>query len=171
MQFFKDVLNEDDTTYVFNKTYKGTTWEFKGYSNATGNGYTFWYMDLDEDTFFTKKFLSRINQLTGKKFELERVYANGQTYGFPGDLHTDVPADTYAAELYQTFVYYVNPVWDIRWGGQTIVLQQDGTADTVMYNHNTAAIFPSILKHFSSEPSRHCKDLRVTVAFKLKEII
>lgn len=172
MQFFNDVLNEDDAMYVFDKTYNGDTWKFSGYSNRHNtNGYRFWYMNLEEDTFFTKKFLSRIEQLTGKNFEIDRVYANGQTYGLPGDIHRDVDENIYAPELYYTLLYYTNPIWDVRWGGSTTVINEDNTVDTIMYNHNTAILFPSVLNHFSCEPSRHCKDLRVTVAFKLKEIV
>jgi hypothetical protein len=101
MQFFKDVLNEEDAKYVFDTTYGGDGWRFIGQSMPNSKtGYIFWYMDLVEDQFFTKKFLGRIEQLTGKKFELNRVYANGQTYGMPGDLHSDVDADVYAIELY-----------------------------------------------------------------------
>lgn len=171
MQWFNNVLSEDEANYVISQTLCNNKWNFSGYSTTNDSGYTFWNMNLIEDAFFTETFLKKIEELTDKKFEIERVYANGQTYGLPGNIHSDIDEDTYASELYYTFVYYVNPLWDLNWGGQTIIINEDGTVDSVLFNPNAAIIFPSILKHFGSEPTRQCKDLRVTVAFKLKEIV
>jgi hypothetical protein len=174
MQWFENVLDNEDYEYVLNKTLLGNEWSFSGISNsdsAVKEGFIFWFQNLSETPFFNDNFLSVIENLTNKKFEIIRVYANGQTYGQPGTIHTDIYDDVYAPELYYTFLYYVNPVWDAHWGGQTIVIDENGTVNSVFPSRNTACIFPSVLKHLGSEPSRHCGDLRVTVAFKLKEII
>lgn len=170
MQWFEDVLTEDDYAYVVAKTLHGNEWKFSGFSKLSPAQIQFWHMDLSKDLFFHEKFLTRIEEITGKKFEVERVYANGQTYGLPGDAHTDVDPDTYASELYQTFVFYVNPAWDIRWGGQTIVFEGE-KFETAYPKRNCACMFNSALYHFGADPSRFCTDLRVTVAFKLKEIL
>lgn len=169
MMYFENVLDNDQYQYVLNKTLLGNEWSFSGQS-ISNEGFTFWYMNLIENSFFTENFLSIIENLTDKKFEIVRVYANGQTYGQPGTIHTDID-DEYASELYHTFIYYVNPIWNVRWGGQTIIVNEEGNADSIFPTRNTACLFPSILKHLGSEPSRHCGDLRVTIAFKLKEII
>jgi Rps23 Pro-64 3,4-dihydroxylase Tpa1-like proline 4-hydroxylase len=170
MQWFEDVLNEDDYAYVVEKTLHGDTWKFTGFSTLA-HQFIMWFMELREDNFFTEKLLCKIEELAGKKFEIERVYANGQTHGLPGDFHRDKDLDTYQPELYYTFVYYVNPEWDVRWGGQTVIVTEDGKLDTVYPKRNCGILFNSTLLHFGDEPSRHCRDLRVTVAFKLKEIL
>ena len=170
MQWFENVLSEDDYAYVVAKTLHGNEWKFSGFSALNATQVLFWNMDLFEDQFFHDKFLPRIEEITGKKFEVVRVYANGQTHGLPGDAHTDVDVDIYAPELYKTFVFYVNPIWDVRWGGQTVVFE-DGETNTAYPKRNCACMFNSNLYHFGADPSRFCNDLRVTVAFKLKEIV
>jgi Rps23 Pro-64 3,4-dihydroxylase Tpa1-like proline 4-hydroxylase len=169
MYYYDDVLTKDQYEYVLNKTLNGNQWNFMGFSNTTAE-YKFWYMELSEDKFFTETFLSIVENITNKKFELNRVYANGQTYGLPGNIHQDVRTD-YTPELYYTFLYYVNPTWDISWGGSTQIIHTSGQVDTIMPVRNTAIMFNSKLNHLGLEPTRYCPELRVTVAFKLKEII
>jgi len=169
MLYYEQVLEKQQHEYVMEKTLFGNQWQFIGQSNISQNNFNFWYMDLMDDTFFTELFPSKIELITGKKFELLRVYANGQTYGLPGQLHKDIDVN-YSPELYQTFVYYVNPIWDINWGGATHVIKTDNSFDTVFPVPNDGIMFNSTLPHVGSEPTRYCPDLRVTVAFKLKEI-
>jgi Rps23 Pro-64 3,4-dihydroxylase Tpa1-like proline 4-hydroxylase len=169
MQYFDNVLNDDQYNYVLEKTILGDKWKYIGYSKNQSD-YKFWYTELEGDPFFENNFLKIIEKLSNKKFEIQRVYANGQTYGQPGNVHKDVYTE-YAPELYHTFVYYVNPVWDLSWGGATQVVQPTGEISTIMPIRNTGILFNSTLNHVGSEPTRYCPELRVTVAFKLKEII
>jgi Rps23 Pro-64 3,4-dihydroxylase Tpa1-like proline 4-hydroxylase len=169
MHYFEEILTKDQYEYVVNKTLNGNQWQLIGYSKNPSD-YKFWYMELETDPFFSNDFVKIIENLTGKKFELQRVYANGQTYGQPGNLHQDVSTD-YTPELYHTFVYYVNPTWDISWGGSTQIVHSTGQVDTIMPVRNTAIMFNSTLNHLGLEPTRYCPELRVTVAFKLKELI
>jgi Rps23 Pro-64 3,4-dihydroxylase Tpa1-like proline 4-hydroxylase len=169
MEYFDNVLDENHYNYVLEKTMFGDQWKFIGYSKNPSD-YKFWYMELENDSFFQNDFLKIIEKLSNKKFEIQRVYANGQTYGQPGNVHKDVSTD-YAPELYYTFVYYVNPVWDLSWGGATQVVQSTGEISTIMPIRNTAILFNSALNHVGLEPTRYCPELRVTVAFKLKEIV
>jgi Rps23 Pro-64 3,4-dihydroxylase Tpa1-like proline 4-hydroxylase len=113
--------------------------------------------------------LAEVERLTGRKFKISRVYANGQTHGLPGDAHRDVSASTLGPERFWTFLYYVNPEWDARWAGQTMIMSADGELSSVMPTRNAAVLFRSDLVHWSAEPSRHCRELRVTVALKLEE--
>jgi hypothetical protein len=168
MQYFDNVLSEEDYEYVLNRTMRGDGWTFSGHS-VNPEDYVFWYMELINDPFFHDRFLPRINELTGKNYEIDRVYANGQTHGLPGNIHTDVDPNVYMPEAYKTFCYYVNPVWDVRWSGHTFIMKPDGVADSVYPRKNAGIIFPSTWQHFAAEVSRYCKELRVTVAFKLKE--
>jgi len=169
VKYFYNVLNDEQYNYVLEKTILNGQWKYIGYSKNPSD-YKFWYMDLENDLFFKNDFLKIIETISDKKFEIKRVYANGQTYGQPGNLHTDVHTD-YAPELYYTFVYYANPIWNLNWGGGTQIVQTNGQIDTIIPIKNTGILFNSTLNHVGLEPTRYCPELRVTIAFKLKEII
>jgi hypothetical protein len=172
MQYFQNILSKEQYQYVINKTLLGSTWRFTNYSNSDNpqQQMKFWFLELADDPFFTGEFLSIIENLTQKKWEIERVYANGQTHGLSGYLHPDVSTD-YMPELYSTFLFYVNPEWNVQMGGATVIINNDNTVDTVFPSPNTGMLFDSALLHYGAEPSRYCAELRVTVAFKLKEIV
>lgn len=142
---------------------------------------TFWSLSLNDDELFTKTLFEKICQVTGKKFEILRVYANGQTYGLCGDIHQDSP---YKDEY--TFLYYVNPIWNVKWGGATLFCEMkdpiqnklkhfqykgDTLHNNVMSYYpkpNTGVLYQSAVAHMGTEPTRHFKDLRITVSYKLK---
>ncbi len=159
---YPNFLNKEEHNYVISKTLMGNTWKFNGYSNETG--FTFWYMELINDEFFTNHMLNKIEVATNTKYKLNRMYANGQTYGLSGSYHQDVESND--KESYKTFLYYVNPFWDYQWGGSTM-FHQAGENHTQLFIPNNGVLFDSTIYHAGLEPTRHCKELRVTVAFKL----
>ena len=65
-----------------------------------------------------------------------------------------------------TFIFFANHVWMPEWGGQTII-KDEGHYASIMPVPNSGILFPGKLMHVGSEPTRHCPELRVTVAFKL----
>jgi hypothetical protein len=162
-QIYNDVLNNDEAKFCYELLRNGSKWSFAG--DSFGEGFTFWYYDLNDNEFFNKTFLNKIENLTNKKFKLERVYANGQTFGLSGNLHIDDDVEnTY------TFLYYVNPVWDIQWGGATVFYKNDNEYTTFIPKPNAGLLFESNILHAGLEPTRHYRDLRITVAFKLIHI-
>jgi hypothetical protein len=99
MLHFSDVLTDAQYKYVIDKTLNAREWHFDSVSNLTNN----WKLDLDNDNFFTQTFVQIIEKFSIKKFNLERVYANGRTFGQCGNFRQDnTEPNTY------TFVYYVN---------------------------------------------------------------
>jgi len=159
-EVFDNVMPREhfEDEYMILKT--GTGWSFRGVSVEKDN-IGFWYYDLMERPFYTSFMFNEIQRITGKQFELKNVYANGQTYGLCGDMHIDDQRDGA-----RTFLIYMNPVWDARWGGNT-VLYKDNKVHNYVPVPNTAIMFNSNIPHYGSEPTRHCKELRITVAFKL----
>jgi Rps23 Pro-64 3,4-dihydroxylase Tpa1-like proline 4-hydroxylase len=159
-----DVLDTPEWRYIVEKTFNGTGWSFTGFSNDSAS--KFWYMNLDNDPFFTDLMMKKINSLLVPQFTLDRVYANGQTHGLSGDLHQDVVGGD---GKYYTFLYYANPEWDPTWGGYTVFYNRDSTVIHSQYPRpNSAVLFDSSIWHAGLEPTRHCKDLRVTIAWKLR---
>ena len=161
---YPNFLNREEHEYVISKTLKGGTWLFEG--RSAPQGLTFWYMNLINDKFFTEYMLGKIETASNTKYELARVYANGQTYGLCGSYHKDIEDDD--KNIYKTFLYYVNPIWKSEWGGSTL-FKQNEEVYTQPFISNNAILFDSIITHVGLEPTRHCEELRTTVAFKLIE--
>lgn len=122
----------------------------------------FWIMELINEDFFSVDLLGKIKKLTGKKYSLVTVYANGHTYGTKGRPHQDSHD-----ENGYTFLYYPNLEWDVEWQGKTAFI-----FDTDRYYFNTpkpnsAILFPGMIWHYAEETSRMFTDLRITIAWKL----
>jgi len=167
IQFYPDLLDIEQWKYVVDTTHNGSNWKFSGSSNnAEADELKFWFMDLSHDTFFTETMLEKIKQVTNRNFSLDRVYANGQTYGLSGNLHQDTIGGD---GNYFTFLYYVGPFWNPTWGGNTVFHNPDNDTIYTQYpTPNGGLIFDSEIWHAGLEPTRHCKELRVTIAHKLK---
>jgi hypothetical protein len=168
IQIYRNFLTDQEQSYVIAKTLRGNTWELGGHS--VDDGFYFWLMNLLQDVFFTEHMLNKIKIITGKNFAIERVYANGQTYGLSGSYHQDeTNLNTNNKNIYKTFLYYVNPNWKSEWGGSTL-FKQDEEVYIQPFISNNAILFDSTIYHVGLEPTRHFKGLRVTVAFKLRDI-
>jgi Rps23 Pro-64 3,4-dihydroxylase Tpa1-like proline 4-hydroxylase len=121
-------------------------------------------MDLQDDPLFNSTLLKKIRSDTGIDWVLDRVYANGQTYGLSGSIHQD--AEGVEPGQYYTLLYYANNEWRPEWGGHTIFTTEQGIV-TRYPTPNSMVFFDSTIPHAGMEPTRHCPELRVTVAFKL----
>lgn len=138
-------------------------WRYAGYSNPTTVSNRFWYSELMGHPFFVA-WLDEIQKQTNKKFTIDRLYANGQTLGQDGSWHTDSDEDSG-----YTFLYYFNDGDDISLIGETYFMV-DGEPIAVTPIPNSAIIFPHKFVHKGMAPRKGYNDLRVTIAFKLKEI-
>lgn len=138
----------------------------------------FWMMDLSDEPFFTEKLFTNVTSIIGSNFEIQRVYANGQTYGQSGVPHED-SSDPNA----YTFLVYMNREWDILWAGDTIFLNSFFDVQTnkqrffdgdyinktmkISPQPNNAIFFPGRIIHFAESPSRDFYGVRTTLAYKL----
>ncbi len=177
-QVFDNVFPNVSINDIYTKIITTPKWSFIGNSNTSKNDYNFWFLDLYNDLYFSKNIFSKINLVTGKKFKLLRCYANGQTYGQSGNFHVD----SFEKDDY-TFLWYINPEWNAKYGGATVFcknkeLSEQEIGDTTEYEHetfypkpNTGILFCSTIQHVGLEPTRYFTGLRVTIAFKLKEIM
>jgi hypothetical protein len=153
-------LEDFHDEYMILKT--GAGWRFCGNSNGNNEDTTFWFNDLSQKSYYTDFLFNRIQDITGEKYNLDRVYANGQTYGLCGNMHVD--SDDPRTK---TFIIYMNPVWNSIWGGAT-VFHKDNIIESYIPTPNNGILFNSNIPHYGSDPTRHCKELRITVAYKLQ---
>lgn len=165
IQTYNNFLTPELHTDVVNKTLYAREWYFGGVSSDNSNGVLFWKLDLDKDLLFNDVILRQIIAVTGKNLKLKRVYANGQTTGLCGSFHVDAFEDNC-----YTFLYYVNPIWDVVYGGETIFFNQMTKQTHIeLFSPNKGVFFKSNILHAGMEPTRHCNNLRVTLAYKLEE--
>ena len=148
-------------------------WKFGQISQSSPVSTPFWMMTLTDDTFFNTQLLSKIQSKTGKKFTLQRVYANGQTFGQDGTYHQDDASD----DGY-TFCIYINKqithetVDNI--GGEFVfkLSNSETQFSRVMVEpiYNRGIFFKSNIFHKGLAFNRYNKGLRISVTWKLKLI-
>lgn len=163
IKIFDNFLEEDDLEKAI-RIVSRSKWGFTQKSEQS-EGYTFWAMDLDNEPFYYNYILAKIHEITGKKFELLRVYANGHTYAIDGSFHTDDSRD----DCY-TFLLYLSNITkdnvDVI-GGYTDFKFKNGV-HSIEPILNRGVLFNSNILHRGLGPLRQPDILRITVAFKLK---
>lgn len=139
-------------------------WVLKGLSNPNQTNKiesNFWFLDLNGIDLFSKKLFERIPH---GPWKLERVYANGHSFGQNGSFHQD---STEPGAW--TFLLYVNEIDAAAmnsWGGQTEFETSQGRIVQVP-EPNLGILFKSNIYHRGLGPSRYVNNLRVTIAWKL----
>ena len=156
---FRNVFTNEEQDEIW-KYLRSDKWAFGQTSNQNSQK-KFWIMNLSDVEYFTDYLFKKVEDITESKFILERVYANGQTYGLDGEFHVD----SNLPNAY-TFLYYPHIIWKKEWGGNLIIV--DGNEEKFFYpNPNTAVFFPGTKLHRGMGPNRSFYDLRMSIAFKL----
>jgi hypothetical protein len=135
-------------------------WDF-GARSRFEEGYKFWSSELIAEEWLVNTTMDRLHRENGlkRKFSLCRAHANGQTYGQDGIFHTDDKKD----DRYTLLIYMSDT------DGHT-QFKIEGQLVNVEPLKNRAVIFKSDILHRGIAPSRGTDDLRVSLAFKLREI-
>ena len=145
-------------------------WSF-GHKSTSKFSYEtpFWSCSLDKEPFFTDYVLKLIQKTVNKKFIINRVYANGQTFGQDGVYHIDAEDNDF-----YTFVLYLHEIdeVDVELAGGHIYFKLPNLKYKICYEPllNRGILFPSNYIHRACSFSRYIMDLRTCVAFKLREI-
>jgi hypothetical protein len=162
IKIIKNFLNDEEfstTVDIMNKS----SWKFSATSRNTG--FTFWNIDLMSHTYYISTIVNKINRITGKTYQVLRVYANGQTYGQDGGFHPDSDSDN----CYTLLIYIseIGPHNIDTIGGFTQFKTIDGQVLNINPYQNNAVLFKSKILHRGLAPSRESGMLRITFAFKL----
>jgi len=150
-------------------------WYYKNSSLSTKDGTMkpkniFWAMSLTNFTLFTDTILKHIESKTGKRFELLDVYANGQTLGQDGTWHHDSPEPgMYTFLLYMTSMPMIIDSTNCNFFGGYTKFKLNRMILDVEPITNRGVLFKSKLIHLGLSPL-HNNSLRISIAYKLKEI-
>jgi len=166
---FDNFLEKDELNTAINKI-KNVRWTF-GHKSITEvpSGTPFWSSSLKDNDYFNKYLLNIICKTVHKNLKLDRVYANGQTFGQDGIYHEDSNA-----ENAYTFILYLHviDVTDIELAGGHIYFKFPDLQYNICYEPrlNRGIFFPSNYLHKACSFSRYIMELRTCVAWKLTEI-
>ncbi|PRX56380.1 2OG-Fe(II) oxygenase [Flagellimonas meridianipacifica] len=97
-----------------------------------------------------------------KVYNLNRSYINMSFYGDMEFPHRDCQIN----EDDITVLYYVNNVWDYRWGGETLFYSGRDTVRAILPTPGRFLIFPGNIEHTGSVPTRICNVPRFSLAMK-----
>ncbi len=170
---YDDVLTEEEFSEV-EKHLHSFGWG-KHFSVPDNDEKFLWALPgLEKFDLFNNKILKKIQKLTKMRFDIEKIYANGQTTSLDGYPHPDN-----AAENGYTFLIYMNREWKYEWGGETVFLDRYHDCEKNIHieisnkykfflpKPNSALFFPGKIIHFGKSPSRDFHSIRYTLAFKL----
>ena len=157
---------------------KRPMWSFGQISQTSPISTPFWMMTLTDDPFFNMHLKTKIEAAANRKFTVQRIYANGQTFGQDGTFHQD---DTPESGSSYTFCLYMNKQITAETsddiGGEFIfkVPNQQPNNDpfsriAVAPLYNRGILFPAAYFHKGLAFNRYCKGLRVSIAWKLQEV-
>ena len=129
----------------------------------------FWYMELNNKDFLKEKIKEKIENISNKKFTVVRLYANGQTYGQDGMFHQDdTSLDSYTFCLYCT---EISPdISDLVGGHIEFILPESTHSINIKTIFNRGILFPSHYLHRGTAFNRYVPDLRICIAWKLREL-
>lgn len=148
---------------------KSPAWKWGQVSN-NNTLYPMWFQGFcsnykySEDTPQVIKTIAQrfVDMYPGSR--LFRAMLAGNTYGQDGDIHRD-----WHQPGHKTMVVYCNDEWDIHWGGETIIYNDDlSVQNTVHPVPGRATIFESDKPHIGKDPSRRCGKLRVILAIQIE---
>jgi hypothetical protein len=101
----------------------------------------------------------------GRTYRIYRSYCNYASYGDMLFSHTDARP----GEQGVTALWFIAPVWEAEWGGETLFFNSHNDAEAVVSPRpGRLVLFDGLLTHAGRPPSRICFAPRYTLAFKLE---
>ena len=167
-----DNFLDEDLINMITQTMQKCVWLHNHSSIINSNHHNsrkFWMMNFEHDTFLKYTLLKKIESTFNKKYEIVRMYMNGQTYGQHGSYHRDVSCQTDNA---YTFLIYCSPEITTKTvdeiGGYTHFKCKNEII-TIEPLYKRAVMFDSNLEHKGCAPESY-NILRQSLAIKLIEI-
>ena len=153
---------------------KRPAWSFGQMSTTSPISTPFWIMPLTDDPFFSTHLKSKIETAANRKFTVQRIYANGQTFGQDGTFHQDdiTDNDSYTFCIYTNKHITAETADDI--GGEFVFKIPNYQPNNDPFSriavsplYNRGILFPAAYFHKGLAFNRYCKGLRISIAWKL----
>jgi Rps23 Pro-64 3,4-dihydroxylase Tpa1-like proline 4-hydroxylase len=147
-------------------------WTFGASANnnlLTSNIRQFWYKDLMKSEYIKSLFKFRTEDFLKTEVESMRLYANGQSHGMAGYIHSDVPKEE--PGICGSIVYFFQADWKPEYGGHLIFLSPEDdnrVISSIFPRSNSAVLFDSKWKHMAFDPSVYCTNQRISIAYKFR---
>ena len=182
IQIFDSFLTSEELQLCADAV-KRPAWSFGQISQTSPISTPFWMMTLTDDPFFSTQLKSKIEAAANRKFSVQRVYANGQTFGQDGTFHQDDASDdSFTFCIYTNKQITAETADDI--GGEFILKVPKSVSNTnqnerndepfsrisVSPLYNRGILFPATYFHKGLAFNRYCKGLRISIAWKLQEV-
>jgi hypothetical protein len=169
-----DILNEAQLS-ACNHWLDSARWSF-GWPSNENIPYGHWNIDVsrtppNNTTDISERLPNEFKdvwKILNKEFfkdkaTLVRCYANRQTFGTEGYIHTDTER-----EEDQTIIIYMNKEWSANLGGETTFYSFDMSEiiDAVLPRYGRTVIFNGNIPHCARSVTRICDKARTTLMFK-----
>ena len=127
--------------------------------------------DAGFDTYFDMRsvemwspILEKIHQeLDMDGWGIQRAYINGYCFGNDAAAHVDSKNSNIPQK---TAIIYLNEEWDINWGGETVIFENDEIIKSVLPKEGRVFIFNSSLLHAARPLSKTFGNIRRVLVFK-----
>ena len=169
IESYSDILTNSEWETCL-ELVKRPRWEYGRASLPSTELITFWKMSLSDENFFTDTVKNRIDEVTGKIHQLDKVVANGQTFGQAGQYHPDneVHSSGQVGLSARTFLIYCNEDYLPDMGGHTYFWNKRDKEITVITPWpNSGVYFSGDELHKGMPFNRQTHPLRISIAFTL----
>jgi len=166
IKIFDNIFSDEDM-YKMVSYLKNSYW-MKLYINnfyQKHRDFPFWRMELlNTNNILFKEIKTKIEKILENKYNIERVYAVGQTYGQDGNYHTDNKENNY-----YTFCTYINEYDEYVEddGYLYIKIPNQKNIIAIDVKHNRSVFFPSNYFHKGTSYLNN-NLLRICITWKLK---
>ena len=171
IEVIDNVFDEKTVDDLYGHFRDFSSWGFTG-SVADKNRWRKFQIVLDkEDDIHSKLFLKADGIFTGKlpgykqSHVLRDAYASGYLFGTYHEIHKDYSNN----ENGLTVMFYLNKVWQVSYGGETVFLDptESEIITSVIPKPGRALLFNGCVPHCAREVSRTCVELRMVATFKI----
>ena len=144
---------------------KELPWEYVGWSGAPKEPYRHWaaYPEFSGIFLAIWDALNYSFEEDGFNLQVERVIANLFAHGDSSWLHTDCKE-----ENAWTVILYLNEAWDLNWGGETILAENNEVIKSFAPTPGKFIIFKSNVLHGPRPVSREAPYPRMGLTFQCK---
>jgi hypothetical protein len=170
MNKYKEYLNEIpyNTIKIWGETLmKGLPWQYVGWSGAAKEPYRHWaaYPELSKEVLSIWNTINFSLKEDGLQLQPERVIANLFAHGDSSWLHKDCDLDSA-----WTIIIYLNDYWDLNWGGETILVENNEILKAFAPTPGKFIAFKSNILHGPRPVSREAPYPRFGLTFQCANI-